>query len=560
MGGGEVSELHVLDVATGEVRPDVIERIWGEFTADWLPDGSGFFYTRMAPAQEGVDPILGMTTWLHVLGEPGSSDVQVLGGEQGAMPMKAEELTFVEVPAGSSAWMVAFGAGARRELRVSVAKLADLDRTGAGKTPWKAVAEYADGIYEVAIHGERLYLQSVAGAANGRVLSVPLAHPDLAQARIEVAEDSEAVITGMAVSGDALYVSRAQGSQSEVLRKAWKGADAKGARALPLPFDGTVDRLVTDQRADGAWVRLEGWTHAAGYYAVDIASRSLTGPVLSDESTADFSGVVVEEVDAVNPDGTAIPLTILRRGDLALDGTAPTIVRGYGAYGRSNRPSFDPTWLPWLARGGVMTVCHVRGGGEKGHQWQLDGSLEHKMNGVHDLEACAQYLIDRGYTGAARVAARGASAGGILVGRAVTDRPDLFAAVWIAAGEVNPIRMLHAENGANQKADLGDPETEAGFRSILEIDPYQHIAAGVAYPAMLFSVGLNDHRVPPWASAKMVARLQVSTTSGKPILLRVDGDAGHGAGSTRDQDNAATADVYAFLLQQLGGAAASVHD
>ena len=142
--------------------------------------------------------------------------------------------------------------------------------------------------------------------------------------------------------------------------------------------------------------------------------------------------------------------------------------------------------------------------------------------------------------------------GGILVGRAITDRPDLFAAAHVAVGAVNPLRTLAAENGANQKVELGDPETEAGFRSIFEMDPYLHVKSGTAYPATIFTVGLNDKRVAPWMTGKMAAAMQAASTNGKPVVVRIDDDAGHGVGSTRDQLFAERADVYAFLLAAMG--------
>jgi prolyl oligopeptidase len=174
------------------------------------------------------------------------------------------------------------------------------------------------------------------------------------------------------------------------------------------------------------------------------------------------------------------------------------------------------------------------------------------MNGIHDFEACAQYLIEHRLTSAARLSARGGSAGGIMIGRAITDRPDLFASANIAVGMVNTTRLLAGENGANQVFEFGDPRTEGGFKALYDMDAYQHVTPGTAYPAVIFTVGLNDKRVAPWESAKMAARLQMATTSGKPILARTEGDAGHGVGSTRDQTYAELADVYAFMLAAAG--------
>src|SRR5262249_15853173 len=164
-------------------------------------------------------------------------------------------------------------------------------------------------------------------------------------------------------------------------------------------------------------------------------------------------------------------------------------------------------------------ICHVRGGGEKGHRWQDDGSQQHKMNGIHDLEACGQYLIDQKITTSARLFAAGASMGGILVGRAITDSADLFAGAALYVGEDDPLRIMAAENGVGQLGELGDPATEAGFTSILAYDPYQHVTPGTAYPAVIFPIGLNDRRVAPWMTGKMAAKLQASSTSGRPVLI-----------------------------------------
>jgi prolyl oligopeptidase len=262
--------------------------------------------------------------------------------------------------------------------------------------------------------------------------------------------------------------------------------------------------------------------------------------------------IVAEEVEATSADGTKVPLSILHRKDAALDGTHPTLLYAYGGYGSSQLPGFSASRVAWVERGGVYAIAHVRGGGEKGRRWQDDGSRDKKLTGVRDFIACAQYLVDTKYTSPQKLAAQGTSMGGVLVGRALTERPDLFAAVQLAVGIVNPLRILQAENGANQKGELGDPATEAGYRSIAEMDPYLHVKPGTTYPGVIFTIGLNDHRVAPWMTSKMAARLRAATTSKRPILIRVDTKAGHGIGSTREQGFAERADVWSFFLQTFG--------
>jgi prolyl oligopeptidase len=547
LGGGEVSSVHVIDVTSGKQLPDAVDRVWGEFSANWLPDGKGFLYTQMAPTAAGQDPMLGMRVRLHVLGRPVSSDAAVLGSGVGTMPFSPEEHPVVFVDP-STKWMVARAGGAHSEIRVGIARLSSLDRTGAGKTPWQHVADYGDSIERLYPHGDRLYLQTFKEASNRKLISVPLAHPDLAQARVELAESPEATLVNFAVARDAIYAETMVSGRARLWRLPWNEQPA----AIPPPFDGWTYELAADPLRDGVAVDVEGWTQPDTYYAYDVTRGKLAPTGMATTTNADYSGIAADEVEATSADGTKVPLSVLRSKNLQRDGSHPAILSGYGGYGISLPPSFSPTRLAWLERGGVFAVCHVRGGGEKGHAWQASGTHEQKMNGVHDFEACGQYLIDQRFTSAAHLAGQVGSMGGILIGRAITERPDLFAAANAAVGFMNPLRMLAAENGANQKIEIGDPDTEAGFRSIYVMDPYQHVKPGTAYPAVIFTVGLNDRRVAPWMTAKMAAAMQAATTSGKPIVVRVEGDAGHGIGSTRDQEFAERADVYSFFLAASG--------
>ena len=547
-GGSEVSTIHVLDVATGQDRPDAIERVWGEFAGSWLPDGSGFFYTQMAVPAAGTDPMLKMQTKLHRLGTPTENDPLVLAGAHApALKFAPEEFPYVSVPPGSS-WMLAFASGAHNEVRVAVAKLAELDVSGKAATPWKMVAEYADGVENVALHGDRLYLLSHKDASGRRVLSVPAAGPDLATARVEIAENPGAPLVRIGDARDALYVERMKNGRAQILRLA---RTEKQPTTLTLPFDGWTEELATDPLRDGVTFDLSGWTRPLTYQTYDPATQKLT-EALGSVYGGDVSGIATEEVEALSVGGTHVPLSILHRKDLALNGSHPAILYGYGGYGISQNPWFSPSILAWLERGGVFAVAHVRGGGEKGEAWKTSGTGPNKMNGIRDFLACGEYLVAQHYTTPARLAAVGGSMGGVLVGRAITERPDLFAAANIAVGMTNPLRILAAENGANQKSEIGDPETEVGFKAIYEMDPYQHVKPGTPYPAVLFTIGLNDRRVAPWMTGKMAARLQAATTSGKPVLIRFDADAGHGVGSTRDQAFAERADVWSFLLSVTG--------
>jgi prolyl oligopeptidase len=269
-------------------------------------------------------------------------------------------------------------------------------------------------------------------------------------------------------------------------------------------------------------------------------------------SPIDMSGIEFVNSKAKSHDGTMIPLVIIYKKGLKRDGRAPVLMSGYGAYGVENTsPIFDTNALPWLERGGVFVWTGVRGGGEYGEEWHRAGFQKTKPNTWKDFIACAEYLIAEKYTSPAHLSIRGASAGGILISNAIAERPELFGAAINRVGLNNILRFETTSNGIPNIPEFGSFKTEEGFKNLLAMDGYHKIKDGVKYPAVLLTTGINDPRVDPWMSAKMAARLQAATSSGKPVLLRVDYDAGHGFGSTKEQRNKQLADEFSFLFRQL---------
>jgi prolyl oligopeptidase len=247
-----------------------------------------------------------------------------------------------------------------------------------------------------------------------------------------------------------------------------------------------------------------------------------------------------------------VPLSIVSRKGLPRDGSNPLLLDGYGAYGVSQKPTLGSSSLAWYEQGGIIAVAHVRGGGEFGEDWHLAGKGARKPNTWRDAIACAEWLIAHRYTSPAKMAIQGSSAGGIFVGRAITERPELFAAAIDASPLSDMIRFEASPGGAQNVPEFGSIATHEGFSALLEMSPYHSVVDATRYPAVLLTTGINDPRVPPWQAAKMAARLQAATSSGKPVLLRVDYDAGHGLGSTQQQQEEQHADMLAFLLWQLG--------
>jgi prolyl oligopeptidase len=248
-----------------------------------------------------------------------------------------------------------------------------------------------------------------------------------------------------------------------------------------------------------------------------------------------------------------VPLSIIYRKGIALDGSHPAYLQGYGAYGIEINPSFSATRVAWLERGGVFAVCHPRGGGWYGEAWHQAGMIATKPHTWEDFIACGRWLINHKYTSSAHLAGEGTSAGGITIGRAITTQPHLFAAALDVVGASNALRMEFSPNGPPNIPEFGTVTNEAGFKALYAMDAYEHVVPGTPYPAVMLITGFNDPRVSSWELAKFTARLQKATTSGRPILLRVDYDAGHGflAGSRKQNEQLLT-DEYSFLLWQCG--------
>ncbi len=550
-GGSEDSVLHVLEVASGRVLDEAIDRSSNSIVS-WRPDNRSFFYDRYAkltPQLRATESLYNARTYLHTLGtrSSGDGDPVVFGrGVAAALEVPEGQVTFIELSPDSPYALAV--ANHNADINPSTLYVAPLQSVRGSGTPWHKVADVADGVTQFALHGEQLYFLSQHGAPRFRLLRTSLAHPDIARAEVIVPQ-GHGVISGFAIAGDALYVHERDGAVSRLLRVSFDGKDS---RPVPLPFDGSIQGPITDVRQPGALFDIQGWVQPARLFTYDPGSGTTTDTGLIPPSSVDVSQLEAEEVFALSYDGTRVPLSILHRKGLVLDGSHPTILTGYGAYGLSLDPGFSPTALAWLERGNVMAVAHVRGGGEYGEDWHLAGQKATKLNTVFDFIACAQYLVDQHYTAPKYLAGRGGSAGGITVGGALTWRPDLFGVILDQVGVSDSLRWELTPNGPPNIVEFGSVKTEQGFHDLYAMGAYLHVHDGVAYPAVLLATGANDPRVAPWESTKMAARLQAATSSGRPVLLRIDYDAGHGFGSNASQGENQTADLWSFSLWQMG--------
>jgi prolyl oligopeptidase len=541
--GSEDSTLHVLAVADGSELPERIADT-EDANPQWLEDGSGFFYNQLTGKIGTPDRYLDSQARFHRLGTEVNRDpVLMKRGLIAGIEYEKIQSPYIYTSPGSR-YGILLLSDVRPEARGFIAPLADII---AGRAQWTPFASFEDEVTDVDLFGEDLYLVVNKGTPRGRLVKTSAAAPTLAAA-VEVVPQGPFVIQSIARARDGLYLRLMDGGVHRLQRL---GADGRVAD-IALPFDGTIGAVYTVAAEDGALISLAGWLTAAGIYSVDAGGR-IQDTGINPKPAIDVSAYEAKRFFATAQDGTKIPYTLIYRKGLQLDGQAPAWISAYGSYGFSYTPAFAGRSLALVDAGAIIGYANVRGGGEYGREWHKAGQLANKPNTWRDLIAVCEELCAKKYTSPQHLAIGGRSAGGIAVGRALTERPDLFSAVIDGVGWSNPLRYVVEQNSYGEEPEWGAINDPAGYRALKSIDSYQAVKDGTPYPAVLLTTGVTDPRVAPFHVAKMAARLQAATSSAKPILLRVDYDAGHGIGSTRSQQDREAADTYAFLLWRLRG-------
>jgi prolyl oligopeptidase len=316
---------------------------------------------------------------------------------------------------------------------------------------------------------------------------------------------------------------------------------------IPIPAVSAISGLTA--WSDEAFFQTQGYLEPPVWRRVS-SEDTVSSTRLVVRSMVDMSRIVVERATATSKDGTKVPMTVLHRRDIKMDGSNPTLLYGYGGYGVVISPAFSQTRMVWLEQGGVYAVANIRGGGEFGEAWHEQGKLQNKQNVFDDFAACANFLIDHKYTSSAHLALLGGSNGGLLMGAVLTQHPGLARAVVSEVGVYDMLRSELWPNGAFNVTEFGTVKDAAQFEALYAYSPYEHVVKGTPYPAVLLMSGTNDPRVNPGDSRRFLARLQSATSSGRPVLLRVSG-VGH-VGNSLSEGLAQTADLYTFLFWQLG--------
>lgn len=548
--GSEESVARIMRVADGSHFPETIDR--ARFAnPQWLPDGSGFFLTRgrEGAVRGSADYFLNTVSWLHKLGADPKTDLRIVAGGDtvDGYTLLPIDFPFLYITPGSDVALLLPYGGVRRENPLFAAPLADVL---AGKARWRAAARMEDRATGFTLRGRDLYVVSEKDAPLGRILKLDATAPDIARAKVVVPEGATPIETsdvGLLATRDAVYFARQNGGPLTLHRLT---PDDRVAD-IATPFDAGIFGFYGSTAEDGFDVRMGGWVEPVAIYRYTPGGR-LTDTGLSPKpsfSTAPYESV---RLIATARDGTKVPVSIIAKRGLPRDGSAPALGQCYSSYGISASPVFSPRYLAFLERGGVLFEVHARGGGEFGAPWWRAGQKANKPNTWRDFIDGCEAVVKAGWTSPKRLTIMGTSAGGIAVGNAMVERPDLFAGAIDNVGWTNTSRAGVEQNSAPNFPEFGDPRNDEEFKGLVAMDAYQKIKDGVRYPAVLAMTGIEDPRVAPWHPAKFAARLQKASTGG-PVLLRVDFDAGHGVGSTRQQTDAQFADVFAFTLANARG-------
>ncbi len=549
-GGSENASLYVVDLGTGKVVEGPFARArWGQ--AEWLPDSSGFFYTRLQQLGADADPLETFQrskVHFHRLGSAEKEDRVVFGiGVNDSVDVDPEDLVFMK-PLSDSGWVVA-----QNSTGVSadyICHIARLDDVLSGTDRWRQVCDRSDLVGTgmggtLDLHGDSLYMLTRKDAPNGRIVKMDLNAAEFGKMETVYLAPS-GVIRDFLGGADGLYVRVLDAGPSRLVRLPWDAMDQP--ETIGIPEEGRISligNIGAYQKPEQVGFFLDAWTRPSRILLVKSGEKDAELSSLPQVSQPEICDNLVSLSTVMSGhDGVKIPVSIIHRKDLDRDKTHPVMLIAYGAYGMSIEPRFYESDAALFEMGGIKVVAHVRGGGELGDDWRLAGYQKTKPNTWKDLISVAEGLVKEGYTTPGQICIHGRSAGGITVGRALSEKPEAFGAVLIGVGLLDTVRAEVTPNGIPNIPEFGSTKTKEGFEALLEMSAYHHVEDGVKYPPVMLYHGANDTRVELWMSQKMTARLLAAGGDDADVLMRIDYNSGHGSGASKQQG----IDLYADLL------------
>ncbi len=547
--GSERSEIMIMKVEIRQLYPEVIDRC--NFAhISWLPDGESFIFNKVQSTDvHDINRAMDSKAYVHIVGSDPSTDKEILSRENyPELGISPEEIPIVFYDKDSK-YIYGVLMTVDRRLNMVYVSYKDLRNE---HVPWIRLFKPDDEVYDFLTTDMDIYVYTPKGAPYFSILKIPINNPDLRKAEIFIPENPKGKITSYGITRDGFYYCLTENGVSARVFFLPNGEKTVNELELPFPSGSSVITTKGYNFSD-AWISLTGWTAPNQRFRYSPKNDEFTPENLSTlPEYPEYADMKVEELMIPSHDDTMVPLSLIYKSDLVKDGNNPVFLLGYGSYGISMDPFFSPNYLLWTYEGGILAVPHVRGGGELGDKWHKGGFKSTKPNTWKDLIACAEYLVKESYTSPQKIAINGASAGGVLVGRALTERPDIFAAAIPEVGCLNLLRSEESPNGPANIPEFGTIKDSLECMALIEMDSYQHVSNGVKYPATLVTAGMNDPRVIAWEPAKFAARLQAANVSNKPILFLADSEAGHGIGDSRTKLLESFADILSFAFWQTG--------
>lgn len=549
--GEEIAEIGFLDIKSKKILPTIILNCWPAELGgiNWLPDDSGIIYVNIPVIDtKSPDYLLDTESVAYKIGDDSSKHIVLFSKKNNPnLQISRSDFPIIKKINYKDKYILASLSGAAIYLDYYYADISELKNL---KIDWKLLYKKSDGLLNPVILNDELYCISSNKTSNFKIIKSQISNLNLQNPEIIVKENVKETIDDFVVNNDGLfYTTKKNGVEAKLYH-----IKNKKIKALNLPAQaGNISLTSNNKYGSDLSINISGWLNPNRRFCYNFAkdqfTEDTTNPIVSYPEFKDF---VVKEIEIPSHDGVLVPVSLIYNKKLKRDKENYVMMDGYGSYGISRSPRFQPIILSWVMNGGIYVIPHVRGGGEKGDSWHESGFKKNKPNTWKDFIAVAEYLITNNITTKDKIGMLSGSAGGILVGRAMTERPDLFKVMICYDGYLNPLRIDKAPNGPNNMKELGDPAIKEELTMLAEIDSFNHIKQGVNYPACLISVGMNDARVAPWMSAKFVAKLESITSTTNEILFAVNYDAGHGINSSNLQLYNDFADEFAFAFWQMG--------
>ncbi|MBF4519151.1 prolyl oligopeptidase family serine peptidase [Flavobacterium sp. ANB] len=549
--GEEIAEIVFLDLESRTLLPTVISNCWPSELGgiNWLPDSSGIIYVHIPITDtKSADYLLDTESVIYRIGDHPSKHIVIFSKKNNPeMKIARADFPFIKKINLKDKYILASLSGAAIYLDYYYTPFSNLLNE---KINWKPLYKKSDGLLDPIVVNDDLYCISSHNASNYKIIRTKISAPDLKNPEIIVQEDPKETIDEFVVNTDGVYyTTKKNGVEANLYLKR-----NNKIKKLELPVQaGNIILSSNNKYGNDLLITTSGWLDPNRRFSYNADNNQFIEDTTSPVATyPEFKDFIVKEIEISSHDGVLVPVSLIFSKNIKRDRKNYIMMDGYGSYGISKNPRFQPIILSWVMNGGIYVIPHVRGGGEKGDGWHESGFKKNKPNTWKDLIATAEYLIRDNITTSDRIGILSGSAGGILVGRAMTARPDLFKVMVCYDGYLNPLRIDKAPNGPNNMKELGDPGNKEELAMLAEIDSFQHLQKGIHYPACLISVGMNDARVAPWMSAKFVAKLETFTASKNETLFAVSYDTGHGIKNSNLQLYNDYADEFAFAFWQMG--------